>query len=219
MAKILTDQWRKNVGSGVHKSMQSLWQDPEFRARRIAELKQPRGGACSRNPELVRDLAAQSLSLSEIARRLGTNKHRVKEYLQKHNISHHFSPSVGPNNPQWTGGRIFDKQGYILLWRPDHPSANSGGYVREHRLVMEQKLGRPLLPTEVVHHGPGGKQDNSPENLSLYDSNGKHLAETLAGQCPKWSQDGKERILKAIRLPRKKKVSATQTNHKTDDSR
>jgi hypothetical protein len=33
-------------------------------------------------------------------------------------------------------------------------------------LVMERTLGRPLRPDELVHHGPGGKQDNRPENLS-----------------------------------------------------
>jgi hypothetical protein len=38
-----------------------------------------------------------------------------------------------------------------------------------HRVVMETKLGRPLLPGEVVHHIDGNKRNNDPENLELTD--------------------------------------------------
>lgn len=37
----------------------------------------------------------------------------------------------------------------------------------EHRAVMEEIIGRPLLPDEVVHHKDGNKNNNSPENLEL----------------------------------------------------
>jgi hypothetical protein len=53
----------------------------------------------------------------------------------------------------------------------------AGVMIPEHRLVMERVIGRPLLPTETVHHLKGGfkgRSNNQPENLELWT--GRHPA-------------------------------------------
>lgn len=64
-------------------------------------------------------------------------------------------------------GRMRTAPGYFMLYLPDHPMANKKGYLLEHRKVMADTLGRMLLPTEVVHHRNGVKDDNRPENLEV----------------------------------------------------
>ncbi len=49
-----------------------------------------------------------------------------------------------------------------------HPSAYKSGQILEHRFVMEQTIGRYLLPWETVHHLNGKRDDNRPENLELW---------------------------------------------------
>lgn len=74
----------------------------------------------------------------------------------------------GSGSPNFKGGS-FDKNGYRVVRRGrDLPA------IREHRLVMERMIGRPLLKTEVVHHKNGNILDNRPENLELFKSQGDH---------------------------------------------
>jgi len=82
--------------------------------------------------------------------------------------------NVGEKHGRWNGGRKKDKDGYVMIWKPDHPHRNSGKYVYEHRLVMEKKLDRYLLPEEEIHHRNHIKDDNRDENLRLFESKSEH---------------------------------------------
>lgn len=73
--------------------------------------------------------------------------------------------------------------GYVLEYLPDHPMANKAGYIFQHRLVMEQTLGRPVLPSENVHHINGKRDDNRPDNLELWSKTqpaGQRVADKVA---------------------------------------
>jgi hypothetical protein len=68
----------------------------------------------------------------------------------------------------WNNGRFKTTKSYVLILKPEHPFPNhSGGYVFEHRLIIEEYLGRYLFPKEVVHHINGIRDDNRIENLKL----------------------------------------------------
>lgn len=106
-------------------------------------------------------------------------------------------PRRGHLHKGWKGGRRLVK-GYVYLYMPEHPNCTKSGYVAEHRLAMEKKIGRYLKPSEVVHHLNDIPDDNRLDNLELYSSNAKHLQETLRGHTPNWTQEGKERIQKGL---------------------
>lgn len=78
-------------------------------------------------------------------------------------------------NPNWKGGKSHDAAGYVKI------NVTNGKQRREHRIVAEQMLGRPLLPGEVVHHKNGVRSDNRPENLEIHSSHSEHMKHHMTG--------------------------------------
>jgi hypothetical protein len=73
-------------------------------------------------------------------------------------------------------GRGTEHRGYVVI-------TENGKQVRQHRVVMEQMLGRSLLPGENVHHINGIRNDNRPENLELWvtqQPGGQRVSDLLA---------------------------------------
>lgn len=65
-----------------------------------------------------------------------------------------------------------DSDGYVVCRGTSididkHGQPNKSGFYYKHRLIMETKLGRQLLDTEVVHHIDGDRSNNSIDNLEL----------------------------------------------------
>lgn len=75
----------------------------------------------------------------------------------------------GEDHPCWNGGVAYSTAGYRMVRKQDHHRADERGYVLEHILVAEEKLGRPIGTDEAVHHVNGVKDDNRPENLEVMD--------------------------------------------------
>ena len=84
--------------------------------------------------------------------------------------------ATGKNHHNWKGGIIYNN-GYRLIkcQNTEHPHQFRGGYIYEHRHVMEQSIDRYLTPSEKVHHVDGNIKNNNIENLVLCKSNSDHF--------------------------------------------
>jgi len=150
------------------------------------------------------ELYNKGLSKNKIRILFGVHERIILAVLTKNGVQIRSGHSYqhGSTHSSWKGGRRYSK-GYVEIYTPEHPYRKKNRTVSEHRLVMEESLGRYLLPTEVVDHKNGIKDDNRVENLRLFQNNGEHLRITLKGRVPKWTEEGRARILAGTRRPRK----------------
>ena len=117
----------------------------------------------------IYELFESGSMISEIVAQVGTNRESVRQYLLKRYTPEEKRAIVnknrrwlkGQDSPNWKGGRQTTKDGYTIIWLSRNES------ILEHRLVMEQHLGRKLNRSEVVHHINGNNADNRLANLQL----------------------------------------------------
>ena len=114
--------------------------------------------ACHNDAQRARSVRRSSCP--ECGGEFETGRRRRRKYCSEAcSIAGRFKNRRGENHPTWKGGRI-EHDAYVRV-RVD------GRYEFEHRVVMEEWLGRKLTPDETVHHRNGDRADNRIENLQL----------------------------------------------------
>jgi hypothetical protein len=96
--------------------------------------------------------------------------HKGNNYCSGHNYQlkkwGRLEPIKSQRPGEW-GEWYKTPDGYIIRTKTVDGKRES---IRQHRYIMEQHLGRELLPGENVHHKNGIRDDNRFENLELWVS-------------------------------------------------
>lgn len=121
------------------------------------------------------------MQLWKIAEILGVNRTSVDRACKKLGLKkNRTGPKSAERHTNWKGGKKMVGR-YWYIYTSTHPNRTTQNYIAEHRLVAEQKLGRFLTRTEVVHHLDGNPINNHPDNLVVFQSNAAHLAQHFSG--------------------------------------
>lgn len=91
-------------------------------------------------------------------------KYAAKGYCANHYEQNKLWGDPLGKRPEASSG----KRKYKYIAKPGHPNSVQNGTIAEHRWVMSEHLGRPLLVTENVHHKNGNTFDNRLSNLELW---------------------------------------------------
>lgn len=139
------------------------------------------------NTKAIVGLYQEGLSSAQIAEKLSASKSTIEYRLKKVGVSRTNTDGIrlaiddgrmktpvpkgtkGHRHPTWKGGKFQRVSGYVYVYCPEHPRAESGRYVPEHILVWEKYHGKSVPEGFHVHHLNGIKNDNRPENLAALD--------------------------------------------------
>lgn len=131
------------------------------------------------NKARLKKLYIKGLSLRSIGKILKINSTTVLNYMKKFKIPRRKRTEIqigkfGKLSRRWNGGLRKNSNGYILIYKPNNQSADKSGYIREHRYIVEQYIGRKLKPSEIIHHIDGNKSNNKKLNLYIFSKKGLH---------------------------------------------
>jgi hypothetical protein len=163
------------------------------------------------NEKQLRDMYEANVDENKIAKVMGCNKTTLYRRMRKIGLS----PSRMPGN-------YLSQNGYLMVLIPNHPFANSRGYVRQHRVVMEHSIGRFLNLDEVVHHINAIKTDNRIENLRLMSKSEHRKLESTGSMNNFYGRHHSAEAIAKIKEKRKLQVGVNASffgRHHTEESK
>lgn len=101
--------------------------------------------------------------------------HKSMEGVYKLNAGSVKKGDKGSKSIAWKGGRNITSDGYVQIYKPEHPNCDVNNYMLEHRLIVEKYISRYLKLEEIVHHINEITQDNRLANLYIFPGTGKHM--------------------------------------------
>lgn len=161
--------------------------EKERRAKRLADIPftGERLRKMSQNFRFVRQITkedleklyhVEGLTQGQIAERFGVSLSCVSQWMKRFGLrlteAQRAKKIQGKRHVHHKGGKL--SRGYKIIASRSHPNATKNGGVCEHRLVVEQFLGRHLEKQEQVHHLNFVRMDNRIENFILFGSNSDH---------------------------------------------
>jgi len=138
------------------------------------------------------DAYLSGVSAAELARQAGMNPGQMYRGLRSIGVSMRGRSAAGigrtmpsgEKSASFKGGVVIDKNGYRRV-------RGSGKFRLEHRMIVEEAIGRKLVEGEVVHHINGDRQDNRKENLHVCTASEHrliHVRQDALNECgnPDW---------------------------------
>ena len=136
----------------------------------------PKDATYKRKDWLTQKYINKNRTIKEIAEIANVSFSAIHYWIHKHKIQLRATGLIlgQPKTRHRNGNRLINSQKYIIIYEPEHHRAAKSGFVLEHIVVAEKKIGRKLKyygrnhsNNEIIHHIDGCRTNNSPDNLFI----------------------------------------------------